>query len=69
MGVNMIVELITPLMIATTPMQITNIEPLKYNHTTQQAVAGEEIKTARMVTFNGTQTFDFNGRPSDNDND
>ena len=65
----MIAELLTPLMLATSPMQITNVEPFKYDHTTQQAVAGEEIKTARMITFNGTQTFDYSGRPADADND
>lgn len=68
----MIVELITPLMIATTPMQITDVAPLKYDHATQAAVPAEmkEFQTAqRTVTFNATQTFDYNGRPKDADND
>lgn len=65
----MIIELITPLMIATAPMQITNVEPFKYDHTTQQAVAGEFTTAQRFPTYNGTQTFDYKGRPSDSDND
>lgn len=64
----MIAELLTPLMLATSPMQITNVEPFKYDHTTQQAVAGE-FQTARTITMNGTQTFDYTGRPWDADND
>lgn len=65
----MIIQLITPLMIATTPMQIQDVEPLKYNHTTQTATQGEFTTAQRMTTWNGTQTFDYRGRPSDSDND
>lgn len=65
----MIVELITPLMLATAPMAITATEPVKYSHEKQQ-VQMESFQVAqRSITWNGTQTFDFNGRPSDSDND
>lgn len=69
----MIIQLITPLMIAATPMQITDVAPLKYDHATQATVPAEmkEFQTAqyRPTTFNATQTYDFNGRPKDADND
>lgn len=65
----MIAELITPLMLATAPMAITATEPLKYSHETQQVQSQSYQVAQRMITFNGTQTFDFNGRPSDSDND
>jgi hypothetical protein len=66
----MLIELITPLVLATAPMTIQAVEPFKYDHTTQTAVAGEGFTVAqRMITFNGTQTFDAGGRPFDSDND
>lgn len=66
----MLIELITPLVLATAPMTIQAVEPLKYDHTTQTAVAGEGFVVAqRLSTFNGTQTFDYRGKPSDSDND
>ena len=66
----MILELITPLMIATAPAQIKAPEALVYSHE-QQAVAFKDAVTVaqRSITWNGTQTFDFNGRPNDSDND
>jgi len=66
----MIIELITPLMLATAPMTITAVEPLKYNHE-QQAVEAPAFTVAqyRQTTFGGTRTFDATGRPFDNDND
>jgi hypothetical protein len=65
----MIIELITPLMIATAPIQIKDVEPFKYDHASQQVVQGEFTTAQKQVTFNGTQTYDFNGRPKDADND
>jgi hypothetical protein len=66
----MIIELITPLVLATAPMTIQAVESFKYDHTTQTAVASEGVVVAkRFPTFNGTQTFDYRGRPSDSDND
>jgi hypothetical protein len=64
----MIVELITPLILATSPMTVS-IEELKYSHETQQVQTQSFQVAQRMITFNGTQTFDGNGRPFDSDND
>lgn len=66
----MIAELITPLLIATTPAQIHLPAPIVYSHEQQTNIStkGEEL-AYRQPTFNGTQTFDWNGRPSDNDSD
>lgn len=62
----MILELITPLMLATSPMTLM-VEPNQYNHGQQisKSVNGEPLS----LTFNGTQTFDVSGRPWDADND
>jgi hypothetical protein len=67
----MIVELITPLMIATAPMTIQQTEPLKYSHEKQSVEVSTPMILAqyRPTTFGGTQTFDITGRPWDNDND
>jgi hypothetical protein len=65
----MIAELITPLMLATAPMAITATEPLKYSHEKQQVQAEGYQVAQRMPTFNSTQTYDWNGRPNDSDND
>ena len=64
----MIVELITPLMLATAPMTITETEPLKYSHETQQ-VQTQSYQVAQRMTMNGTRTYDWNGKPNDSDND
>lgn len=62
----MILELITPLMLATSPMTLM-VEPNQYNHGQQisKSVNGEPLS----LTFNGTQTFDVSGRPWDADSD
>jgi hypothetical protein len=66
----MLIELITPLMLATAPMTITASELLNYSHKTQQLEAqGYELAQYRPITMNATQTFDWNGRPNDSDND
>lgn len=64
----MIAELITPLVLATSPMTIPT-EPLKYSHETQQVQSQSFQVAQRMITFNGTQTFGSDGRPRDSDND
>ncbi len=65
----MIAELITPLMIATSPLAI-QAEPLKYSHEKQQVeVQASQLAQYRPATFNATRTYDFNGRPNDADND
>lgn len=60
----MIVTLLTPLMIATAPMRI-DVEMPKYDHQMQK----NAVVAYQQITFNGTQTFDYNGRPWDADND
>jgi len=70
LGEKMIVELITPLMIATAPMSIQQLEPLKYSHEKQQVELKDyQVAQYRPATMNGTRTFDFQGRPNDNDMD
>ena len=66
----MIVELITPLMIATAPITLQQVEPLKYSHE-QQKVEMQSMQLAQYQqrTFGGTRTYDATGRPFDNDND
>jgi hypothetical protein len=61
----MLIELITPLMLATSPMSI-DVPDSKYDHGAQVSVQ-KNLKIA--VTMSGTQTFDVNGKPRDADND
>ena len=56
-------------MIATAPITLQQVEPLKYSHEQQQVqVQGTQL-AQRLSTPGGTRTFDWNGRPSDNDSD
>jgi hypothetical protein len=63
----MLIELITPLMLATAPMAI-DVPESKYDHTTQTSIHNKTAQY-RPPTANGTQTYLGNGRPFDNDND
>jgi len=63
----MIIELLTPLMLATAPVRIEVPEGI-YNHGTQMSEYGE-LTTAQRRTYNGTQTFSPYGRPQDSDSD
>ena len=63
-----IVALITPLAFAVAPMAITNEEQAKYSHEQQVVVSLSEVPIYQS-TYSGTATFDFNGRPHNNDND
>jgi putative ATP-grasp target RiPP len=70
----MLIELITPLILATAPTTIT-VPEVKYDHVLQVS-RQVEVKTGRPVevaqrptTWNGTQTYDYNGKPRDSDND
>ena len=65
----MLIELITPLVLATAPMTITIAEPLKYSHEKQQALAEGYQVAQRFPTMNATRTYDYRGQPSDSDND
>ena len=64
----MLIELITPLMLATSPMIIA-VETIKYSHETQQTYSTDIKLSQRTTTWSGTQTFGFDGRPYDSDND
>lgn len=64
----MIIELITPLMLATAPM-IVPTEPLKYSHETQQVQSQGYLIAQKLSTPGSTQTFDGTGRPRDSDSD
>lgn len=61
----MLIELITPLMLATAPMTI-DVPKSDYDHGAQVSVH-KNLKLA--LTAGGTQTFGGNGKPIDNDND
>lgn len=64
----MIIELLTPLMLATAPMRIDVAAPI-YDHQRQKNISVAGWSQLKSVTYNGTQTFDYNGRPADSDND
>jgi hypothetical protein len=66
----MLIELLTPLLLATTPATITLSENVTYSHEAQSQVdENGPISQVKTYTFGGTQTFDFNGKPNDSDND
>ena len=60
----MLIELITPLIIASAPMAIT-VQEGQYSHITQSS----PIDTSTQWTSGGTRTYDMGGRPNDSDND
>ena len=62
----MLIELVTPLMIATAPITI-DVPKGAYDHAAQVTKYQSNYKIAN--TFGGTRTYDFNGRPVDNDSD
>lgn len=64
----MLIELITPLMLASSPMTVTVDSHEKYSHA-QQAVVSQDGAISAFPTYGATQTYSGNGRPSDNDND
>ncbi len=63
----MLLELLTPLVLATAPIKIS-LPQGSYDHKTQVSSYKETV-AGNGLTYSGTQTFDFNGRPRDNDND
>ncbi|MDR3558759.1 MAG: hypothetical protein P4L61_04475 [Candidatus Pacebacteria bacterium] len=67
----MLVELLTPFMLVTSPATFPPLPPARYDHHSQRLISeGEKTKTAyNTFTSNGTQTYAYNGRPSDADND
>ncbi len=66
----MLLELLTPLMLASTPATINLSENVTYSHEAQSQV-GENGPISQYKTFtaNGTQTYDYKGKPNDSDND
>jgi hypothetical protein len=62
----MILELLTPLMLATSPMTLV-LEPTSYNH--EQQVSKSANGGPLSYTSSGTRTYDFSGKPNDSDND
>ena len=64
----MLIELITPLVLATSPMAIIVPDTNTYNHGTQM-VAMNSTKDILSLTMNGTQTYGGDGRPRDSDSD
>jgi hypothetical protein len=65
----MLIELLTPLILATTPASITLSENVTYSHQVQSQVGEDGTTSYKTYTSNRTQTYDFNGRPSDSDSD
>jgi hypothetical protein len=59
----MIIELITPLILATAP-QVTDVNNNNYNHQLQ-GFTGEKVK----IAYQSTRTYDYNGNPRDSDFD
>jgi hypothetical protein len=65
----MILELITPLLIASQPITLEVVDVNSYDHVTQVSATVAQVRTMSTTTFNGTGTFDFQVKPYDNDND
>jgi hypothetical protein len=71
-----VLTLITPLMLSS-PSQVVQITPPPYSHISQSRIQEAQwgngtSGTALCITtstFNGTQTYGYNGQPSDNDSD
>ena len=65
----MLGTLLTPLMLATTPATF-DMPTLNYDHSSQLSNGAIYASgTLNSNTFNGTQTYAPNGRPSDADGD
>jgi hypothetical protein len=64
----MIVELLTPLILASAPAIVEVDTATKYDHSQQIVEARLDPKTLSFTT-SGTQTYMPNGRPFDADND
>ena len=71
----MLIELITPLILATAPTVVT-VPEVKYDHVLQvsrqvEVKSGQPVQVAQYTqpTIHGTQTYDYQGKPRDSDND
>jgi hypothetical protein len=66
----MLVELLTPFMLVTSPATFPPLPPAHYDHQSQRVIPeGKKMQLANTFSANGTQTYAYNGRPSDADND
>jgi hypothetical protein len=62
-------KLLTPNDLASKPDFVVPVES-NFDYATQKNLSTTPLMTGMGTpTFNGTQTFDFNGRPSDSDQD
>ncbi|CAM8388051.1 hypothetical protein MCETWHM1_01034 [Candidatus Methylopumilus planktonicus] len=59
----MIIELITPLILATAP-QVTDVSNNNYNHQAQVFTGAKE-----QIAYSSTRTYDVRGNPWDSDFD
>jgi hypothetical protein len=64
----MLIELLTPLVLATAPTAITVDDQVKYSHETQSVVAFNGNGPI-YLTLSGTRTYSPNGQPMDSDSD
>jgi len=62
----MLIELITPLMLATAPMTVDTPQAV-YDHSIQRVVALNGSKD--IISASSTRTFLSDGKPYDSDND
>lgn len=67
----MLIELLTPLMLASTPTTISLSENVTYSHEAQSQICenGPISQNVKTFTYSGTQTYDYRGKPNDSDND
>jgi hypothetical protein len=63
----MLLNLITPLMLATAPQSV-DASALSYDHLNQIAVSNGH-STKEQIAYQSTRTYDFRGFPNDSDFD
>ena len=65
------IALLTPLLLAINPVTVA-AKDFTYDHEKQLSVTEDGVEaysTMNSTTWNGTQTYDYQGKPWDNDND
>jgi hypothetical protein len=70
----MLIELVTPLMLTTMPVKLSEPPNTIYDHASQKSILEkgsefQQMAQSRTTSFNGTQTYASNGRPNDADSD
>jgi hypothetical protein len=68
----MLIELLTPFIIATAPVLVElPCEAAQYSHESQQTIGVGDGPIAQYSTKtrNGTRTYDWQGKPNDSDDD